>query len=446
MEGKIFKAYDIRGIYPTEINEEAVDRIVRAYAAWLKPSKVSLGRDVRLSSEKLFEAAKNALLEMGVDVVDIGVISTDMHYFAVANYRLDGGLIITASHNPAEYNGIKMVRNEAIEVSLDTGAAEIRDLALKGEFEKAEKPGKLSELDILDDYIAKVISVIDRKLITPKRIVVNPNFGAAGRAIDRIAKELKLDLIKLNYEENGNFPKGRPDPLIPENRKEVIEIVKKTGADFGVAWDADADRCFFFDETGNFVDASYEMALLAQIVLEKYPKGKVVHDPRSVRVTQEVVAEAGGLTVMERAGRSFIKNRMRREEAIFGGETSGHFFYKDYYYCDNGMITFLLMLQKICESGQMLSEIVKPLREKYPVSGERNFTVSDTNATLKKAREHYKDGQLDLIDGISITYPDWRFNLRASNTEPLVRLNVEAKKRNLLEEKVSELTELIEEN
>lgn len=444
MNREIFKAYDIRGVYPAEINEETVDKIARAYAVWLKPKKVSLGRDVRCSSKSLFEAAKNALIESGVDVFDIGVITTDMHYFAVANYGLDGGMIITASHNPAEYNGIKMVRKEAIEISLDTGAADIRDLAIKNKFFNSNKRGKIEKLNVLDDYIEKVISVIDKKLITNQKIVVNPNYGAAGKVLEKLAQVLNLDLVKLNFDEDGTFPKGRPDPLIIENRKEVIETVKRTGADLGVAWDADADRCFFFDEMGSFVDASYEMALLAQIVLAKYPGGKVVHDPRSVRVTNELTREAGGTPLMEQAGRSFIKNRMRKEGAVFGGETSGHFFYKDYYYCDNGMITFLLMLQKICESGDKLSEIVNPLREQYPVSGEINFKVSDTDEKIKEIKEKYSDGQFDGIDGVSVTYPAWRFNVRASNTEPLLRLNIEAKTKNLVKEKAKELTELIE--
>jgi phosphomannomutase len=323
--------------------------------------------------------------------------------------------------------------------------AEIRDVALEGKFPSTDNKGRVEQLSVLDDYIEKLLTFVDKELITKKKIVANPNFGAAGKVIERLAKKLNLEIVKLNFEENGNFPKGRPDPLILENRKEITEIVKKTGADFGVAWDADADRCFFFDETGKFVDASYEMALLAQTVLEKYPGGKVIHDPRSVRVTVELATEAGGVPLMEKAGRSFIKNRMRKEEAVFGGETSGHFFYKDYYYCDSGMVTFLLTLQKICESGKQLSEIINPMRQNYPVSGEINFRVANTKERLKNLEEKYPDGQLDRIDGITITFPEWRFNVRSSNTEPLLRLNIEAKTRELVAQKVEELTNLIEE-
>ncbi|MDD5693373.1 MAG: phosphomannomutase/phosphoglucomutase [Patescibacteria group bacterium] len=444
MNEEIFKAYDVRGVYPSEIDERAVGYISKAYVAVVKPKKVVIGRDVRTSGQSLLEATKQALTEAGTDVVDIGVITTDMLYFAVAHYGFDGGIGITASHNPSEYNGLKMVRSEARPVSMDSGLAEIRDLAAKNDFKKAERVGKIEELDILDGYIKKLLTFVDKELITNKKIVANPNFGAAGKAVERLASELNFEIVKLNFEENGKFPKGRPDPLLAENRKETTELIKKVGADFGVAWDADADRCFFFDETGAFVDGYYEAALLSQIVLDKYPGGKIIHDPRLIWATQDLVKEAGGIPLINKVGHSFIKERMRREEAVFGGENSGHFYFKDFYYCDNGMIPFLLMLQKLCETGKQMSELVNPLRQNYPVSGEINFTVTDSQKELDEIKEKYNDAMIDTIDGISVTYPDWRFNVRISNTEPLLRLNVEARTKDLVDQKVAELTAIIE--
>ncbi len=445
MNKDIFKAYDIRGVYPTEINEEAVVDIARAYVAYIKPKTVVVGRDVRTSGQSLLEAARKALIEAGVDVVDIGTITTEMLFFEVANYGFDGGIAVTASHNPAEYNGLKMVKEEARPISMDTGLADIREIAAKDNFKLATKLGTIKEVDIIDEYIKKLLTFIDKGLITKKKIVVNPNFGAAGKIVERLAIELGLELVKLNFEENGNFPKGRPDPLQEENRRETTEIIKKTGADFGVAWDADADRCFFFDETGVFVDCYYEIVLLSQIVLDKYPGGKIIHDPRLIRAIQDSVQEAGGIPLINKAGNVFIKERMKKEDAVFGGETSGHFFFKDFYYCDNGMIPFLLILQRLCESGKQMSELVNPLRQKYPISGELNYTVSNVEAKMIEIKEKYSDAMIGEIDGISVSYSDWRFNVRASNTEPLVRLNIEAKTKALVNQKIQELTALIEE-
>ena len=444
MNKDIFRAYDIRGVYPIEINEAAVSQIADAYAAFIRPNKVAIGRDVRTSGESLLDAAREALTGAGVDVVDIGTITTDMLFFAVANYELDGGIAITASHNPAEYNGLKMVKEQAKPISMDTGLADIRDLASKNDFKRADTPGSFVELDIIDDYIAKLLTFVDKGLISGKKIVVNPNFGAAGKVVERLAGELGLELVKINFEEDGTFPKGRPDPMQEDNRRETTELIKKTGADFGVAWDADADRCFFFDETGVFVDCYYTIVLLSQIMLDKYPGGKIVHDPRLIWATQSIVREEGGIPFVNKAGNVFIKERMKKEDAVFGGETSGHFFFKDFYYCDNGMIPFLLVLQKLCESGKQLSELVKPIRLKYPSSKEKNFTVSDVESKIAEIKEKYSDAMIGEIDGVSVTYADWRFNVRGSNTEPLMRLNLEAKTKELVEQKVEELTKIIE--
>lgn len=441
---KIFKAYDIRGVYPEEINEETVYLTAKAYAEWLKPKKVALGRDVRTSGESLFEEAKRGLIEMGVDVVEMGVITTDMLYFAVANYGFDGGISMTASHNSAEYNGMKMVKEKSEPISLDSGLAEIRDIAQKGDFSFVETTGKVEVMDVLGDYVEKVMFFVDTTKIRPLKVVANPNFGAAGKVADQIATKLNIEVIELNYEENGDFPKGRPDPLIEENRKETSELVKKEGADFGVAWDADADRCFFFDENGNFVDGYYISAVLAEIVLGKYPGSKIIHDPRLTWAIVDKVKSIGGIPIESKIGHSFIKARMKKEDAAFGGENSGHYYFKDFYFCDNGMIPFVLILQKLSVSGKKLSELVNPLRKKYPISGEINFKVADVKAVLLEIGQKYSDGKAGHIDGVSVEYPDWRFNVRGSNTEPLVRLNIEAKTKELVDEKVRELTGIIE--
>ena len=445
MNENIFKAYDIRGIFPTEINEKAVYKIAQAYGAWLKPKKVAVGRDVRNSGEILNKSVIEALIEMGIDVVDIGVATTDMLYFAVAHYKLDGGICVTASHNSAEYNGLKLVREKASPVSLDSGLDKIRDLVRKNEVSKSENKGEIEQRDVSEDYLAKVLSFIEKEKIKPMKVVANPNFGASGKIVEKIAEVLKIDLIKLNFEQNGNFPKGKPDPLMLTNQKEISELVKKSRADFGVAWDADADRCFFFDEKGSFIPAYYTTAILAKIVLKGNRGSVVVQDPRLVWASRDAVLEMGGATVRSKAGRSFIGETMRKEDAIFAGEISGHYFFRDFFACDNGIIPFLIMLQYLSETEQTLSEVTDPYFKMYPISGELNFKVNDVNQILEKIKAEYRDGELDDIDGISISFDDWRFNIRSSNTEPLLRLNVEAIEKKVLDEKVTELTKLIEE-
>jgi phosphomannomutase len=441
---KIVKAYDIRGIYPEEINEEAVERLAKAYAEIFKPKKVAVGRDVRDSGESLKKAVIAALTGMGVDVVDIGTVTTDMLYFAVAKYGLDGGLGITASHNPAEYNGIKVVREEARPVSLETGLAKIRDRAEKGGFEKTANPGTVTKKEIIDDYIEKLFEIVNVEKIKPMKVVVNPNFGAAIPVIESIGERLNLELVKLNFEEDGSFPKGKPDPSLPENQTETSELITSSKADVGTAWDADADRCFLYDENGQPVNGYYLTAILAKIMLKNNRHQPIIHDPRLVWATRDVILEAGGVPLMNKVGHSFIKERMRQEDALFAGENSGHFYFKDFYYCDNGMLPFLLMLSYISENGIKLSEIVQPFMEKYPTSGEINFKVPETKKVLDEIREKYKQGEFDDTDGISVDFGEWRFNVRSSNTEPLLRLNVEAKSKEILDTKVTELTNLIE--
>lgn len=456
MDPKIFKAYDIRGIYPEQFDEDGAYKIAQAYVKFVKPKKIVLGRDVRTSGEKLWKAAAQGFMDAGVDVVDVGIISTDMLYFAVANYGYDGGITLSASHNPKEYNGMKIVREKSIAISSDTGLNEIRDLAFKGESIKVEKTGVISKQDILDDYIAHILKFVNAKKIKPLRIVLSANFGLAGEVAKKVIAQIptKITYECLDCEPNGEFPKGRPDPLIPERQIETSKLVKTTGADFAVAWDADADRCFFFDEKGQFIEGYYIVGLLAKTLLKDHPGEKILYDPRLTWATIETVKNAGGIPIMTKAGHTFIKDRMRSEDALFAGEMSAHYYFRDNWYADNGMIPFVMMMQIISESGQKLSELVAPMKNKYFVSGEINNEVKDILAILASAEEIYKDGKIDKTDGLSVEYGDptsprlrgtsWRFNLRGSNTEPKIRLNVESTNKKTMETKRNELLALIE--
>lgn len=447
MDAKIFKAYDIRGIYPEQLDEEAAYKIGQAYARFVNPKKVAVGRDVRISGKSLWESAVKGLTDAGVDVVDIGVISTDMLYFAVGNYGFDGGFIISASHNPKEYNGFKFVREKSIAISSDTGLNEIKDLAIKNEKIEAEKKGSIEKKDIVDDYIKHNLSFIDIKKIKPMKVVLSANFGLAGEMAKKIIAKIpaKIEYECLDCEPNGEFPKGRPDPLIPERQTETSELVKKSQVDFGVAWDADADRCFFFDEKGNFIEGYFIVGLLAEYLLKKQSEEKIIYDPRLIWNTIEIVKKNGGIPLMNKAGHTFIKDRMRKEDAFFAGEMSAHYYFRDNWYADNGMIPFVMMMQILSQTGKKLSELVGPMMAKYPVSGEINNKVKDIPAVLKEAEKKYSDGKIEKIDGLSVEYPNWRFNLRGSNTEPKIRLNVESRgDKALMQQKRDEILELIE--
>lgn len=441
----IFRAYDIRGIYPQEVNEELAYKIGQAYAKFLNPKTVILGRDVRTSGPALFEAVKNGLIDHGVNVVDIGVVSTDMMYFAVADYGYDGGLMVTASHNPREYNGFKMVREKGKPISGDSGIMEIRDLFLKNYNYQAPQKGEVAARDVIDDYVQKVLSVVDIQKIKSHsfKIVANINFGPTARSLRKLAEFLPLEIIWLNEEPNGEFPKGRPDPLVLENRQEAIELVKKNKADLGVAWDADADRIFFTDETGRFLSGYFTTAVLASCLLKKYPGAKIITDMKLNWAVIETVEKAGGIALPNKTGHSFFKERMISEDAVFGGEVSGHCFFKDFFYLDNGLMPLLLILDLLVESKKKLSEIYQPYFDKYFAIEETSFNISDKEKLLQEAKEKYHDGHLSEIDGVAIDFSDWRFSLRASNTEPLVRLNLEAKSKELMEEKKEELIKLI---
>lgn len=461
MKYEIFKAYDIRGVYPQEINELDVYKIAKAFCEFLKPSELVVGCDVRLSSPALKKAAIKAITDQGIKVIDVGEISTDMLYFAVANYGYAGGITITASHNPKEYNGLKIVRENSKPVSSDSGLFEIRDIALNMDVSESvlsENPNEnlVEKKDILSDYAKKIQTFADFSKFKKFKIVANPNFGVGGKALDKILENTPIEIVKINYLPDGNFPKGRPDPLIPENREEISRLVVKEKADLGVAWDADADRCFFFTEKGEFIEGYFITALLAKIFLEKNiqkpagdKKEKIIRDTRLSWAIDDTVSKNGGQAVATKAGHSFIKERMRKEDAIFGGEMSAHYYFRDYFYCDCGMIPFVMILEFLSEQEKTFSQIMQEMFfEKYFVSGEINNEVTDVSKVVEKIKQKYiKNASfVDDQDGISLDFlknenenKHWRFNVRPSNTEPLIRLNVEAKSKETMEEKRDEL-------
>lgn len=447
MDSSIFKAYDIRGIYPTEINEGLIYKIGQAYVKVVKPQgKVAVGHDVRVHSKKLAEFLINGLTDAGVEVVDIGLISTEMLYFAVGNYDYAGGLQVTASHNPAEYNGLKVVREKAMPVSSDTGLYEMRDLVAQGQ-EKvvSEKKGQVEKKDVLADFVQFCLGFINTQNLKPLKLVYNPNFGFEGEVLKKVVEigKLPLTLVGLNEKPDGTFPKGRPDPFRPENRPEFIEKVKTEKADLGVAWDADADRVFFCTDSDVFVEPYYMNALLIKIALEKDPGAKIVYDPRYTWALIDSARENGGEAVISKVGHSFIKEKMRAVDGVFCGESSGHLYFKKFWYADSGMIPLLMVLELISREGD-LDTLLKPYFEKYFISGEINSEVKDVQAKLAELKEKYADGKIDELDGLSVEYDrDWRFNVRPSNTEPLLRLNLEAKSKELMEEKRDGILALI---
>ncbi|MBL4584319.1 MAG: phosphomannomutase CpsG [Pseudomonadales bacterium] len=441
-----FKAYDIRGRVPDQLNEDIAYRIGRAYAQFLKPKKVIVGHDIRLTSVSICDALVKGLMDSGVDVYDIGECGTEEVYFATFDYEFDGGIVVTASHNPKDYNGMKLVRELSKPISGDTGLNEIKELAEKGEFDSSEREGEYFTLKHRDRYIPHLLSYVDIKQIKPLTIVVNAGNGGAGAVIDRLEPLLPIEFIKLHHEADGNFPHGVPNPLLSENRTATIEAIKTNNADLGIAWDGDFDRCFFFDENGNFIEGYYIVGLLAEAFLAKHPGSKVVHDPRLTWNTIDIVEKYDGQAVQSKTGHAFIKERMRLEDAIYGGEMSAHHYFRDFSYCDSGMIPWLLVIELITASGKPLSALVADRMAKYPCSGEINKTIEDPQAVIEKVKNHYTidSANVDLTDGLSMTFDDWRFNLRMSNTEPVVRLNVESRgNQKLMEQKTKELLTLM---
>lgn len=442
-----FKAYDIRGKYPDEVNEELAYRIGRVYVDLFKAKKVVVGHDIRLSGKAVRDAVVLGLTEAGCDVVDIGMCGTEQIYFATAHLKLDGGVMITASHNPKEYNGMKLVRQEARPISADTGLKEIEDRAVTGTFEPPAgvKPGKVEYIDIMDAYVEHLLTYTDVKALKPLKVVVNAGNGAAGPVLDCLEKYLPYQFIKVNNEPDGNFPNGVPNPILFENREATAKVVRETGADVGIAWDGDFDRCFLFDEKGGFIEGYYMVGFLAQAFLDKHPGAKIIYDPRLIWNTIEIVEQAGGEAVMCKSGHTFIKECMRKVGAVYGGEMSAHHYFKDFSYCDSGMITWLLVLELLCKAGKPFSELMQERMNRYPISGEINSTVKDGRAVLAQLEETYgKEGKVTKVDGLSVDFPNWRFNVRISNTEPVMRLNVEARQdKALLKEKTEELLAII---
>jgi len=442
-----FKAYDVRGRIPDQLNEDIAYRIGRAYAAVIQPARVVVGHDIRLTSEQIKAALSNGLRDAGVDVLDIGLCGTEEIYFATAHAEMDGGIAVTASHNPKDYNGMKFVRRGSEPISGDSGLLDIKRLAELNEFGESDTRGSLEPLDTASAYIEHLLSYVDLDALKPLKLVVNAGNGGAGTVIDRIEKHLPFEFIKLQHEPDGNFPNGVPNPLLVENRTVTQEAVLEHGADMGIAWDGDFDRCFFFDEQGEFIEGYYLVGLLAEAFLRRDGSGKVVHDPRLTWNTREVVAALGGEPVQSKTGHAFIKERMRAENAVYGGEMSAHHYFRDFAYCDSGMIPWLLVSELICQHGQSLSELVAQRMAAYPCSGEINREIADPAEVLARAEATYGADALavDHTDGLSVDYPDWRFNLRMSNTEPVVRLNVESRGDTaLMREKTAELLDLID--
>ena len=443
----IFKAYDVRGLYPGEINEEAARQIGRGFAAYLDAKRIGVSRDMRVSSPTVAAAFIEGARSHGTDVIDYGMCGTDMIYFAVVRDGLDGGAQITASHNPKEYNGIKMVREGAFPLSGDAGIGDIRDMIAANSFPNARGPkGALESRDLLDAYVEKVMSFIDPGVIKPFNVVLDAGSGMAGVVAPRLFDRLPCKTTRLCFEVDGTFPNHEANPLIEENRQDIVERVVAEKADIGIAWDGDADRCFFIDGTGEFIAGDFVTALLAEAALIKSPGQKIVYDVRASYAVKDIVAHYGGTALMNRVGHAFIKRRMREEDAIFGGEVTGHYYFRDFYYADNGFIPALLILELMSRKGKTLHELLKPLREKYFISGEINTKVADISLVgerLKALAERYKDGNTYTLDGFSAEFPDWHFNVRGSNTEPMLRLNLEALTPELMEAKRDEVLKVI---
>ena len=443
----IFKAYDVRGLYPGEINEGAARDIGRAFVAYLGARRIAVSRDMRVSSPALAAAFIDGARAQGADVVDYGLCGTDMLYYAVARDGVDGGAQITASHNPKAYNGIKMVRKEAFPLSGDAGIGQIRDMIAGGTIPApAGKPGAIETRDLLGPYVDKVLSFIDPRIIKPFNVVLDAGSGMAGVVAPKLFDRLPCKTTRLCFEVDGTFPNHEANPLIEENRVDITERVIKERADIGIAWDGDADRCFFIDGDGEFIAGDFITALLAEAALAKSPGSKIVYDVRASYAVKDIVSQHGGTALMNRVGHAFIKRRMREEDAVFGGEVTGHYYFRDFYYADNGFIPALLILELMSRKNQTLRDLLAPLRAKYFISGEINTKVADISlvgARLKALAAHYRDGNTYELDGFSAEYPDWHFNVRGSNTEPMLRLNLEAKTPALMEQKRDEVLALI---
>jgi phosphomannomutase len=444
LDPKVFKAYDVRGIYPSQIDEEGASAIGRAYVEQFEPKRIAVGRDMRLSSPSMAKAAIEGAAVAGTDVVDIGLVGTEMLYAAVGHLELDGGIQVTASHNPKEYTGLKVVRRGAMPVGGDSGLLDIRDRAMSGARHRTGPEGTIQTEDVFPAYVDKVMSFIDVEAVEPRRVVIDAANGMGGVMLPPVLERLPIDAVRYFFEPDGTFPNHEPNPLLPENREFVIGKVLEDEAELGAAFDGDADRCFFIDDTGEFVPGDFVTALLAESMLEKNPGAKIIYDVRASWAVPEAIERTGGIPLVNRVGHAFIKQRMREEDAVFAGEVSGHYYFRDFYQADSGVVPFLLVLELVSKRGRPLSELLRPFRERYFLTGEINVPVADVAVKLQEIKERFSsEGKVSHLDGISIEAEDWHLNVRPSNTEPLLRLNLEALSPELMEQKRDEVLALI---
>jgi phosphomannomutase len=444
LDPKVFKAYDVRGLYPNELDEQGGYAIGRAYVEQFEPRRIAVGRDMRLSAPAMAKAAIEGACDGGADVVDIGLAGTEMMYFAVGKLGLDGGIAVTASHNPKEYTGMKIVRRGALPVGGDSGLRDVRDRSLGVGHSAPLRRGQVEEEDIWPAYVEQVLSFVDVSAIRPLRVVIDAANGMAGAMLPPVLDRLPIDVVACYFEPDGSFPNHEPNPLLPENREFIVRKTLEEGADFGVAFDGDADRCFFVDDAGEFVPGDFATALFAQSILSGEPQGRVIYDVRASWAVPETISAASGIALVNRVGHAFIKHRMRKEDAVFAGEVSGHYYFRDFYQADSGVIPFLLMLEIVSRTGRPLSHILQPYREHYFITGEINSTVADVPLKLQELKERFgREGRVSHLDGLSVEAENWHFNVRPSNTEPLLRLNLEARSQQLMERKRDEVLELI---
>ncbi len=449
LDPKVFKAYDVRGIYGDELDEEGAYAIGRAYAAQFEPKRIAVGRDMRASAPSMSSAVMSGVAESGTEVLDLGMVGTEMVYFAVGSLGLDGGIAVTASHNPKQYTGMKIVREGALPVGGESGLLDIRDRAVELVENRGQTPvegleEKIQSYDIWPAYVDRVLSFVDVEEIKPLRVVIDAANGMGGAMLPPVLERLPIEAVRCYFDPDGTFPNHEPNPLLPENREFIVQKTLEERADLGVAFDGDADRCFFVDDTGEFVPGDFATALLAESILEKEPGAKIIYDVRASWAVPETIERAGGIPVKSRVGHAFIKLVMRQEGAAFGGEVSGHYYFRDFSQADSGVIPFLLMLELMSKKGQKLSEILRPFRERYFITGELNTPVADVNDVLQRLEQRYaQEGTVSHLDGVSVDADGWHMNVRPSNTEPLLRLNLEARTKEQMELKRDEvLTEI----
>jgi phosphomannomutase len=442
---KVFKAYDVRGVYPDELDEEGAYAIGRSYVEQFEPHRIAVGHDMRLSSPSMTEAVVRGAAEAGADVVEVGLVGTEMVYFAVGELGLDGGIAVTASHNPKEYTGMKIVRRGALPVGGDSGLLDIRARALTGARHEPGSPGTVTQEDIWPRFVERVLSFIDVKAVKPLHVVIDAANGMAGVMLPPVLEHLPIEAVRCYFEPDGSFPNHEPNPLLPENREFIVRKVTEEQADLGTAFDGDADRCFFVDDSGEFVPGDFVTALLAESILEKEPGAKILYDVRASWAVPETIRRAGGVPLVNRVGHAFFKHRMREEGAVFGGEVSGHYYFRDFSQADSGVVPFLLMLELISKRGQKLSELWRPYRERYFITGELNTPVADVPLKLQELKERFgPEGEVSHLDGLSVDAEEWHMNVRPSNTEPLLRLNLEALSPELMQRKRDEVLEVIQ--